>query len=153
MNYLFYTLLALFAFLPLPRGGTFDWAWLLMSLVVYLMAAIWLIGYLQGRVSVTPAFKAARYVLVLLFIWLGWNLLQIIPLPIGLLEVISPLSAEMYRLVTPDIVSAPISVDVNATREQLFTGLAYSLIFALVLLLVESRKRLRIFVLWLIVLA
>ena len=152
MNYLFYTLLALFAFLPLPRGGTFDWAWLLMSMVVYVMAAIWLLGYWQGRVSVTPAFKAARYVLVLLFIWLGWNLLQIIPLPIGLLEVISPLSAEMYQLVTPDIVSAPISVDVNATREQLITGLAYSLIFALVLLLVDSIKRLRVFVLWLIVL-
>ena len=151
MNYLFYTLLALFAFLPLPRGGTFDWAWLLMSVVVYLMAAVWLIGYLQGKVIVTPAFKAARYVLVILFTWLGWNLLQIIPLPIGLLEVISPLSAEMYRLVTPDIVSAPISVDVIATREQLITGLAYSLIFALVLLLVDNVKRLRVFTLWLII--
>ena len=58
----------------------------------------------------------------------------------------------MYRLVTPDIVSAPISIDVNATREQLITGLAYVLIFALVLLLVDSVKRLRVFALWLIVL-
>jgi len=90
-------------------------------------------------------------VLLLFFFWLGWNLLQIIPLPMGLLEGISPLSAEMYRLVTPDIASAPISVDVNATREMLITSLAYVLIFALVLLLVDNMKRLRVFVLWLIV--
>jgi len=152
VNYLFYTLLALFAWLPLPRGSTFDWAWMLMSMVVYVMAAVWLLGYRQGKVDVTPAFKAARYVLILLFVWLGWNLLQVIPLPMGLLEVISPLSAEMYRLVTPDINFAPISIDVNATREQLITGLAYVLIFALVLLLVDSIKRLRAFTLWLIVL-
>ncbi|GBE08841.1 O-Antigen ligase [bacterium BMS3Bbin11] len=152
MNYLFYTLLALFAVLPLPRGSTFDWSWMLMSMVVYVMAAVWLLQYRQGKVSFTRAFKAARFVLLFFIFWLGWNLLQIIPLPMGLLERIAPLSAEMYRLVTPDIASAPISVDVNATREQLITGLAYVLIFTLVLLLVDSMKRLRVFTLWLVVL-
>jgi len=57
MNYLFYTLLALFAVLPLPRGSTFDWSWLLMSMVVYVMTAVWLLQYWQGKVSITPAFK------------------------------------------------------------------------------------------------
>lgn len=150
MNFLFYTLLALFTVLPLPRGSTFDWAWLLMALLVYVMAAVWLIGYLGGRFNITPAFRSARPVLLLLLAWLGWNLLQIVPLPIGLLEVISPLSAEMYRLATPGISFSPISIDVNATREMLITGLAYVLIFALVLLLVDSIKRLRTFTLWLI---
>ncbi len=144
--------MALFAFLPLPRGSTFDWAWLLMSIVVYVMAVVWLLWYRQGKVVVTPAFRSARYVMFLLLGWLGWNLLQILPLPMGLLEVISPLSAEMYRLATPGIGFSPISIDVNATREQLITGLAYVLIFALVLLLVDSMKRLRAFTLWLIVL-
>ncbi|NOY17035.1 MAG: O-antigen ligase family protein [Gammaproteobacteria bacterium] len=152
MNFLFYTLLSLFAILPLPRGSTFDWAWMLMSIVVYVMAAIWLLWYRQGKVVVTPAFHSARYVMILLLIWLVWNLMQTVPLPIGLLEVISPLSAEMYRLGMPDINFAPISIDVNATREQLITGLAYVLIFAMVLLVVNSMKRLRIFTLWLIVL-
>ena len=123
-----------------------------MSVVVYVMAMVWLIGYVQGKVSITPAFRSARYVLFLLLGWLGWNLLQIVPLPMGLLEVISPLSAEMYQLVTPAISLAPISIDVNATREQLITGLAYVLIFALVLLLVDSMKRLRVFTLWLVIL-
>jgi hypothetical protein len=121
-----------------------------MSLVVYLMAAVWLIGFLRGRFRITPAFKAARIVLYLLLGWLGWNLFQVVPLPIGLLEVISPLSAEMYQLATPDIRFSPISIDVNATREMLITGLAYVLIFALVLLLVNSVQRLRVFTLWLI---
>ena len=86
MNYLFYTLLALFAFLPLPRGATFDWAWLLMSVVVYAMVAVWLIWYRQGKVSVTPAFKVGALCADFMFIWLAWNFLQIVPLPIGLLE-------------------------------------------------------------------
>lgn len=123
-----------------------------MSLVVYMMAAVWLLLYRQGKVDVTPAFKSARVVLLLLLLWLGWNLLQIVPVPVDFLEVISPLSAEMYRLVTPDIRFAPISIDVNATREQLLSGLAYTLIFALVLLLVDSMARLRQFTYWLIVL-
>ena len=152
MNQLFYILLGLFAFLPLPRGSTFDWAWLLMSVVVYAMAAMWLYLYQQGKVSITPAFRSARYVLYLLLVWLGWNLLQVVPLPIGLLELTSPLSAELYRLATPDISFASISIDVNATREKLITGLAYVLIFALVLLLVNNVNRLRVFTLWLIVL-
>ena len=39
MNSLFYALLVLFALLPLPRGATFDWAWLLMASIVYTLAA------------------------------------------------------------------------------------------------------------------
>jgi O-antigen ligase len=152
MNYLFYILLGLFAFLPLPRGSTFDWAWLLMSVVVFAMVAVWLIWYRQGKVSITPAFRSARFVMILMMIWLAWNFLQIVPLPIGLLERIAPLSAELYRLATPSISFAPISIDVNATREQLITGLSYVLIFALVLLLVDSVKRLRVFALWLVIL-
>ena len=151
MNSLFYTLLALFALLPLPRGTTFDWSWLLMAVIVYIMAALWLIAYAKGRVQLTPAFRSARYVLIIFVSWLGWNLLQIIPLPVGLLERIAPLSLELYSLATPDIAFAPISIDVNATREQLIVGMAYMLIFALVLLLVDNKKRLQIFTLWLIV--
>lgn len=148
---LFITLLVLFAVLPLPRGSTFDWAWSLMASSVWIMAAVWLVLYARGRAALTPAFIAARYVLLVLVTWLAWNVLQTVPLPIGLLEHMAPLSAELYRQVDPGINFAPISIDVIATREQLIKGLAYIVTFALTLLLIDTPSRLKTFAAWLVI--
>ena len=144
---------ALFAVLPYPRGSTFDWAWLLIVLVIFLLSAWWLSLYLADKVQITPAFMAGKTVMVLLALWLTWVVFQMISFPIGLLEVIAPLSADVYQQTDSDITWAPISIDVQATKEQLFMGMAYLFTFMLTLLLIDTPKKLRQFAGWLVGLA
>ena len=147
---LFYALLVLFAMLPVPLGGSIDWFWMLATAFTYLLMAIWLLNYSTGRVRLTDAFIRARPVLYLFAIWLAWNLLQMLPIPINWLQSIAPLSAQSWQQAIPDIMTASITIDSYATREELIKGSAYALIFALILLLVDSPGRVRVLGLWLI---
>ena len=52
-----------------------------MEVWVYLMAAVWLIKYARERVSLTEPFRQARPALILFTLWLGYGILQMIPLP------------------------------------------------------------------------
>ena len=87
---LFYALLILFALLPVPLGGSIDWFWMLASAYTYLLMAIWLFHYSTGRIKLTDAFIRAKPVLSLFVLWLGWNLLQMVPIPIAWLQHIAP---------------------------------------------------------------
>jgi O-antigen ligase len=144
-------LLALFALLPLPRGGTFDWAWMLMCSLVYSLSAVTFYLYMIGKLELTPAFRKARPVLIFFLIWIAWIVLQMIPMPIGILEIIAPLSAEVYRLVDPDIAFASISVNLHASLEQVIKSIAYTLLFTLILLIINKPERLRQLTLWLVI--
>jgi len=124
---------------------------MLMCSLVYSLSAVTLYLYTVGKLELTPAFRKAYPVLVLFLIWIVWIVLQMIPLPVGLLEVVAPLSAEAYRLIDPDIAFASISVNLHATLEQLIKSIAYALLFALILLIINDTKRLRQLALWLVI--
>ena len=59
MNGLFYGLLALLAWAPLPLGSNRTWAWTIMVIAACLLAMIWIAGYLRGRLQLTEAFVRA----------------------------------------------------------------------------------------------
>jgi len=143
----------MFIVLPYPRGSTFDWAWLLMSAYIYVLAAFWLFYYSRGMAELTRALHAARPVLYLLILWLLWHFVQLIPMPIELLAWFAPLSADIYQYTHPEIQAAPISVTTEATTEQLIKSIAYVVLFILILLLVDTPQRLRIMARWLVGLA
>jgi hypothetical protein len=57
----------------------------------------------------------------------------------------------VYRLVNPEVAFASISVNLPATLEQLIKSMAYALLFALVLLMINDTRRLRQLTSWLVV--
>ena len=94
---LFAAFLILLVWLPIPLGSNRPWSWALMEVWVYLMAAVWLIKYARGRVTLTEPFRQARPALVLFSLWLGYGIVQMIPLPISVVAAISPNTATLYQ--------------------------------------------------------
>jgi putative inorganic carbon (HCO3(-)) transporter len=94
---LFTAFLIVLIWLPIPLGSNRPWAWALMEVWVYLMAAGWLIKYARGRVALTKPFFKARPARWLLFAWLGYGLVQMVPFPTGLMAAISRHTAALYQ--------------------------------------------------------
>jgi O-antigen ligase len=141
---LFYAVLALLVWVPLPLGSNRPWAMAAMAMWVTLVAALWAAGWLRGSFLPTPALRAARWPLILLAFWLAYGLAQVVPLPFTLLATISPHAASLHAQSPQGAPAlAPISLDVHASLATWLLSLTYALLFCLVLLLVRSRRRLR----------
>ncbi|MGV6826191.1 MAG: O-antigen ligase family protein [bacterium] len=140
---IFVVLLSLIALTPFPRGGTFDWAWLLLIVTLALLGIIWLVLYVRGHVQLTKAFLEARVLVALVSVWCLWQALQLLPVPLDWLDIIAPLSAEAYRALPIPAHAAPITVDPHATSNHLLLSLAYLVWLVLILLTVNSQQRLR----------
>ena len=80
-------------------------------------------------------------------IWLALLVLQLLPLPLDWLKVLSPHSLAAWKNVSALGAEASISIDPVATEAFLLKSLAYVTAFWLVLVLVNTRVRLRQFVL------
>jgi O-antigen ligase len=143
-RYLYIGFLLLIAWAPFPLGSNRVWAWSLLEVWSYLLALIWVVSYLCGRVNFTPAFKRARPVIYILLAWLGWIWLQIIPLPETCVAWLSPRAAWLHAMSPAPPGWITLSVDPYATWSGLLKSITYVLIFCLVLLLVNSRRRLKI---------
>ena len=144
-RWLFYALLALLVWAPLPLGSNRPWSMALMEIWIISIAVLWAYGAWQGRLRTTPTLYAARWILALFGFWLAYGLFQVLPLPMGLLETLSQPAAQVYsESMFPAPSAAPISLDVHASLANWLLSLTYVLLFALLLLLVRSRRRLRL---------
>lgn len=94
---LFAALLLLLVWMPIPLGSNRAWSWALLEVCVYLMAAVWLIKYARGRVVFSEPFRQARPALILFALWLGYGILQMVPLPTGVVAVLSPPAAAFHQ--------------------------------------------------------
>ncbi len=156
-RFLFYFLLLVIAWLPLPYGSKPEWAMGIMQVGVFMVSALWLAGYGFGYLSVTPAFRKGGPVFVGLVLVAFWVWLQSLPLPAGLVEQLSPVAwsvqaeaARVLNLPVPDYLY--LSLDPFASQVHALLSLAYALLFALVLLLVSDSRRLRV-IAWVFVIA
>lgn len=139
-NGLFYALLALLAWLPLPLASNRPWAEAIFEVWVALLALGWLVGFQRERVTPGTAFNGARTVLWLLAGWLFYVLLQLAPLPGFVTQALSPESAAMYRA-AGGAGWSPLSLYPYATFLFWLKSVAYVMLFALTLLLVNSKHR------------
>lgn len=138
---LFYALLLLLLWLPLPLGSNRPWAEAIFEVWVATLAWLWVAGYQRNRVSVGKAFNGARIVLLLLIGWLAYVMLQLIPLPAFARQVLSPASLEIYRQ-AGETGWLPLSLHPYATFLFWLKSTAYVVLFALALLLVNNKHRL-----------
>lgn len=144
---LYFGLLALLVLAPLPRGAVQTWAWTLLVGALCLLAAGWLLQWLRGGCDLTPAFRNARWVLLALLLWCLWIGLQLVALPASWVQVASAKAYEAHALAAEALLKPlptrlPLSLDTHATLDFLLKSVAWSIAFALTLLLVDRRERL-----------
>src|SRR2546430_6003985 len=134
---LFHAFLALLLWMPLPFGSNVAWASSFMEAWVYLIAGVWLVQYYRGKVSLNRPFVRTWPVTACLLATLLWIVVQALPLPAGVLGLLSPRSLEIHSTTH----SYPsLSLDVYATRQAALQTLAYLIFFCLTLLLIKDRK-------------
>ena len=143
-RWLFLGLLALLVWVPVPLGSNRPWAVALLEAWVFALAGGWLLLALQGRVGITAAAVAGRWVLVLLGVWLVYGAAQLVPLPLGWLEALSPVAAGHWAGASdPPPALAPASLEPHASLALWRLGAALFALFALILVLVRGRRRQR----------
>ena len=140
-RFLFHAFLALLLWMPLPFGSNVAWAWSLMQAWVFLIAGLWLVQYYRGRVSLNQPFIRAWPVTACLFAILLWTVVQTLPLPAGVLSLLSPRALEIHSTTRSN---PSLSLDVYATRQGALQTLAYLLFFCLTLLLVNTKPRIKL---------
>jgi len=124
-RWLFYGFLALLLWAPLPLASNRPWLWSLLGLGIFILAFWWLIEYLRGRVSIPSVIHKSLLPIGLLSLWLSLLAFQIL---------------------------SPITVSPFVTFDFLLRSTALTVFFVLSLLLLRSRRRLRLFA-WVVVLA
>ncbi|MDH3273556.1 MAG: O-antigen ligase family protein [Gammaproteobacteria bacterium] len=137
---LFYAYLALLLWLPLPLGSNRVWAWSLMEVWILALAVIWLLQYLRGKADINRPFVRAWPVTACLLVTTVWVIVQTLPLPAGVLGLLSPQALDIHGTTQ----SYPsLSLDVYATRQSTLKTLCYLLLFCLTLLLINDKQRIK----------
>ena len=154
---LFYGLMALLLWLPLPFGSKPFWASGLLSFLVFFLSVSLLLAVGLGKARIMPAFKQAQWFHACFVIISGWVAIQCVPLPSTWVQALSPNIWEIHAtaassLGNPVPDKMTLSLDAFATRLSFLLTLAYYLLFCFVLLLVDSRDKLNKFA-WVIVIS
>jgi O-antigen ligase len=135
--------LFLIVWAPIPLGSNRPWAWALLEIGIFATALLWLAAHLRREAAITPVARAAWPALLLFAAWLTWIGLQWLPLPVSWMQVLSPSTAGLRTLGgTSAAQFATLSIEPHATKVFWLKSCAWALAFLLVLLLVDSRKRL-----------
>ena len=157
LNKLFWPLLAVMFWLPLPEGSKPEWAMGILMMLVYGLALFWLLGYALNRLPVTLAFQKARWFHAGFILVTCWLFIQQVPLPVDWVKALSPHAWDVHSqaylalgLPLPD--SFPLSLDPFAAKITALLALAYYLLFCLCLLLIDRPEKLRTFA-WVLVIS
>ncbi len=138
----FYLYCAMVFAMPIPIGMNRDWLWLLAFAFTLLLLCVCLVkasldeSIRHERLGRQSLLKRCRFPILCLLLTGVYALLQLVPLPQGLLGLISP-----SRPVSGGW--APLSVDPSATFFSALQSFFYLSLFVLTLLLVSSTSRLR----------
>ena len=144
-RFLFYGLLALLVWLPLPLGSNRPWAMAIMQLWVLVLFALWLARARTGHLLLTRSARLGSWLLGVFGLWLLYGLFQLVPLPILVISELSPVAALHYRnALGTSARFIPLALNVQSGLEVWIQSICYVLLFILLLLLVRSRRRVRL---------
>ena len=141
---LFWLLMLLLVWIPIPLGSNRVWAWSALEVAVFALVIAWLVLWAVGRIQASEGIAGAWPALALLAVWLLLLSAYLLPLPISWVEVLSPEAARMQHLTDALGVkrsSMWLSVDPAASQAFLLKSIAYAGVFFLVLALVNNRSR------------
>ncbi len=133
-------LIALLA--PIMLGGFRPRFWYGLESLVFLVFSI----FCLTRVVQHQSFVIRDYkpIYLLLIAWLAWPLIQLIPLPASMVEILSNKSYATYRLAQPDSPFLPLSTQKFATADEFLKRLMYVCMFTMMLFLLRHQIQLRV---------
>jgi len=141
---LYASYVALLLWLPIPLGSNRPWAIAVLEIGSFVLAACWLALWANRGAPAGAVIARAWPAHLLMAGWLAYSALHLVPLPAGLIELLSPAAARAQRL-TEALGHAPrfmtLSIDPHASQRALLASLAYVAIFYLALALFNSRAR------------
>ena len=146
--FFFWAWIAILVWSPIPLGSNRPWAWSLLEGLAFGLAALWLGCYALGKVETTEPFRRAKWFFALLGLWLAYQALFIIPMPLDWIALLSPEAAAMHRLVEGAADPATLktlSIDPHISTVSFFKSLLYVAAFSLTLLVIGNRGRARQF--------
>ena len=141
---LFWGVLVLLAWAPIPLGSNRAWAWTLLEVWTFALAAAWLVAWAWGWIETPEVVRRAWMAWVVLALWMALQVLYIVTMPSGWVASLSPEAARMQALVAEigiQRTSMTLSVEPHASRESFLKSLAYCAVFFLVVALTNRRSR------------
>ena len=145
-RWIFVFYLALLGWAPVPLGSNRPWAWALLALWVFALALGWLAGRIRGGQSHSAILHHSWPMLGCGLLWLCYVWLQLVPLPVEILKILSPQAARWHiaAAAPATLGAAPLTLDRYATLEAACKSTAYLTFFALSLILLRDRSRIRV---------
>ena len=142
-RHLFAAYLGVLVWAPIPLGSNRPWAWAILEIWVILLVLWWLAGYVRGKHRIGEIFGSSWPALLCGAAWLGYVWLQLVPLPLEVLHLLSPEAARWHEIAAhPDRPGlAPLTLDRSGTLHGAIKSTAYLAYFALGMLLLTRRDR------------
>ena len=142
---LFVLLLVLLAWVPVPVGSNRGWSVAILQATALTIVGVWSLRYTRKPFAIPVVVRELHVPLSILLLWLCVPLVQIVPLPTWLVQVVSGGSDSPYSimLVLPHSDFQYLSVDRSATLSGFLRQCALVAVFFSVLSLVTTRSRLR----------
>jgi len=142
-------LVCLLAFAPLAFGAVEPWS----ELVVVAMGAAIAVLLAVRMLLALPAQRPPRLALIVIAIYIGWAVFQLVPLPAPLVRVISPrtvaLNTELLSDLGPDALrTMTLSFYRFGTRHDLGVVLLAAVVFFAVITVFADARRTRRLLLW-----
>jgi O-antigen ligase len=133
-------LIALLA--PIMLGGFRPRFWYGLESLVFLLFSIFCLARVVQHKSVV--IRDYKLIYLLLIAWLAWPLIQLIPLPASMVEILSNRSYTTYRLAQPDSPFLTLSTQKFATADEFLKRLMYVCMFTMMLFLLRHQIQLRV---------
>jgi O-Antigen ligase len=149
-KFLLILLLALFVWLPLPFGSNRPWAVMIMEIWVFTLSSLWLLLYTFNKVTFNQLFFRLKIPLTCFILFIIYVFFQTISLPASIINVISPNVAGIYTdsfsVLNTSGESVSLSLNRYTTYGKFIESLCYFLLFTLIILLINTHNRLKLFI-------
>ena len=161
----FWGLCAVLVFLPLPIGSVEEWSVFAFEAATIGLFLLYVGGRLFGRRIMSRqedenpgagddgmfSGRLPLFFKALIGVFLGFSLLQIVPIPAGLVKILSPRAYDIYAGLVRDAIIAPssrltLSLSPSASVYELILIVCYGLFGYLVLRTIRSRRRAEILI-------
>ena len=127
---------------PFPLGSNRVWAWSFQAMIASSLLMLMVSCSLFSNQCVNwSKLKKMKVELILIGAWFIVNALYLIPLPVSLLQFLSPTVAIAYADL--GLSTGYLSLDVHTSYQTLMLSVYYFIVFILGVVLVNSRKRIK----------
>lgn len=144
-NKVFTALLVIVFIMPWPHGGEVIWQYLLFTTCIFTLATVYFINNSQRISTNFNALNSIKTPLILLGAWLLFQVLQLIPLPFNMANIVANNITHNLTNISEQSLNTnhwqTISIAPNVTLIELIKHTSFITVFILSLCLLNTKKR------------